>query len=421
MADGFQPDTATRPGTAFHAPQARLVTEAGAPITIDGLPIAPDIVSVKVTLLNSGVGQLELVLNNQRHDLSNRPMLPWWRYNGLAEVGFGARIRVDMRYGAEGWTPMILARITDMTFAFPQAAGAQVTLKGDDLASLLRVNPSGPMIYMEDQEIDVVEATLSESGSGLRLAADRPDSPFSTTIDVTREQSSTYLKFIETFAERMDCEVFVAFDDPGPGRAAPNPTESDPRRVSFHFVPSRSAVLDEMVPLRWGRDIMDFNPKFVVWDLLTSVTARGSVPRGRGTYEARATLPDAINDLHASPGGETPISAAAARAAAFAGENRPEENDLAISEPNLDVERAALKALAKLRASVRTFLTADITTIGFTRLRPGIHVDLSGFYAPFDGVYYVTKTVHTLNASGYLTVSSLRRPGMLDSAGYPGI
>src|SRR4051812_19515965 len=131
MDGDFQPATQTRPGTAFHAPQVRLVTEAGAPVMLGGKPVSSDIVSAKVTLPASGVGQVEIVLNNQRHDQANRPIVPTWRYNGLQAVGFGKRLRIDMRYGAEGWTPMILARVTDMTFTFPQAGAALVTLKGD--------------------------------------------------------------------------------------------------------------------------------------------------------------------------------------------------------------------------------------------------------------------------------------------------
>jgi hypothetical protein len=421
MDGDFQPTTQTLPGTAFHAPQVRLVTEAGAPVTQGGKPVSPDIVSAKVTLLVSGVGQVEIVLNNQRHDDANRPVVPSWRYNGLREVGFGKRLRVDMRYGVEGWTPMILARVTDMTFAFPQAGGALVTLKGDDLVSLLRVSPDEDMIYIDYHEVDMVSDVLQSSGSGMTLS--NPPAPeFSQPMEgLTRKKSVTYLKFIEDLAERMDYEIYAAFDDASPGTPGAGASAADARTVGFHFEPARSATLNAVVPLKWGRDIVEFAPSFTVWDMLTKVTARASVPRERGEIEAEATLDGAINDLHASPsGGPTPLAAGAARAAAFGDENHPEDNATTIPVPDLDTERAALAASAKLRASARKFLTADITTIGFTRLRPGIHVDLSGFSAPFDGVWYVTRTVHTLNASGYLTVSSLRRPGMLDPAGYPG-
>ena len=346
--------------------------------------------------------------------------MPSWRYNGLGEVSFGSRLRVDFRYGAEGWTPMILARITDVGFLFPSGAGSLVTLKGEDLASLLKAKPTMDNIYIDFHEIEMVEMELEASASGLALPATRPDSPFSQPMpSITHEKAKSYLQFIQAFAERMDFEVFVAFNDPSPGRAAPNPSDPDPRPTSFHFEPARSAVLNEVVTLQWGRDIVDFKPTFAVWDILTSATASGSLPRGRGTFTATATLDDAINDLHAAEGGETPIPASAARRAAFDEENRPEENGEQITASNIDQERASLQAVAKLRASARQFLTGDITTIGFTKLRPGIHVNLTGVHPPFDGIYYITKTVHTLSAAGYLTVTSLRRPGMLDPAGYP--
>jgi phage protein D len=73
-----------------------------------------------------------------------------------------------------------------------------------------------------------------------------------------------------------------------------------------------------------------------------------------------------------------------------------------------------------MRKGIRAFLTAEFSTLGLTTIRPGIHVDLKGLYAPFDGIWYVTQTVHTVNAAGYITRTSLRRPGMLDPAGYPG-
>ena len=99
--------------------------------------------------------------------------------------------------------------------------------------------------------------------------------------------------------------------------------------------------------------------------------------------------------------------------------DRARENVEPIPVSNIDEERARLQATAKLRASARQFLTAEITTIGFTGLRPGIHVNLTGFDAPFDGIYYVTQTVHSLTAAGYITKTSLRRPGMLDPSDYP--
>lgn len=83
--------TGTRPGTQFFAPQARLVTELGQAIEIDGQPISADLISVTATLVNNGIGQVEIVLNNQRHDSENRIVAPIWRYNKLDPVSFGSQ------------------------------------------------------------------------------------------------------------------------------------------------------------------------------------------------------------------------------------------------------------------------------------------------------------------------------------------
>ena len=421
MDSDFQPVTETPPGTAFHAPQVRLVNGAGEPIESDGMPISPDIIAAKVTLTHSGAGQVEVVLNNQRHDSDGRPLSPPWRYNNLKPIGFGARVRVDMRYGSEGWTPMLLARITDMGFTFPQAGGALVTLKGEDLLSLLRVNPDADKKYPDMHEIDMVRDVLDVSQCGLKLAGNG-EPEFSTEMtNVTRKKDTTYLKFIEGFAERMDYEIFVDFDDSEPGKAGRNPGEVDKRDVSFHFEPARSGTLDQLVTLQWGRDIIDFMPQFAVWDVLTKCTATGSVPKGRGAISVEVDLEDAISgELHTAPGGVAPLSAGEARSSAFADENRPDDNAPAKQVSNIDEERARLFATAELRKSARKFLTGELTTIGFTRLKPGIHVELKGVSAPFNGIYYVTRAVHSLNSQGYITTASLRRPGMLDAALYPG-
>lgn len=421
MTQSPVPTENARLGTAFFAPQARLVAEDGTPILIGQQPVSADISSVTVTQLNTGVSQVEVVLNNQHHTTDpHRILAPSWRYNKLDTLGFGKRVRIDIRYGSDGWTPMILARITDVGFVFPSAEGAKITLKGEDLLSLLKTKPDENKRHDEVQEVDLVTTLLAESQSGLS-AAGGVNSPFSEPLaTITHEKAKTYLQFIQSLAERMDFEVFVDFENINPGTRGRNPREADARPVKFHFAPSRSATLGTPVTLIYGRDIVDFKPTFKVWDILTGAIADGAVPRGRGRLATQqVAMADAINDLHQASDGPAPLNAAQVRAAAFANENRPAENIETISVTNIDVERAQLQSTAKLRASARQLLTAQVTTIGFPKLRPGEHVDIKEMYAPFDGIWYVTKAVHTLNAAGYITKTSLRRPGMLDASTYP--
>lgn len=407
------------PGTALHAPQVRIVTDKGEPLTVDGNPIAPDIISAVVTLPASGTAVVDIVLNNQRNDKANpnRPATPTWRYNALKEVSFGKVFRVDIRYGKDPWTPMILARITGVDFNFPSAAGAQVTLKGEDFSSLLKLKPEGSMIYMEDHETFIVQSEVTDGAPDLKMAP-LPKSPFKETISLTRPTDKSRLQFISELAERMDFETFVAFNDETPIKD----TGAVDRPVSFHFAPTRSETPGTMVALVWGRDLIDFKPAFNVWDIPTEATASGNVPRDRGAIDEKvsydADKAEVVNDLHKAPNGKDPVDAVKARNEFF--NARPAVNPISVKVENLDTERARRAAVAAMRKGIRAFLTAELSTLGLTTIRPGIHVDLKGLYAPFDGVWYVTQTVHTLNASGYITKVSLRRSGMLDPADYPG-
>ena len=154
------------------------MVEAGEALAIADQPVSQDIISAKVTRVASGVSQVEVVLNNQRHSAEHRPLVPTWRYNGLDPVSFGTRMRVDYRYGNEPWTPMILARVTDIAFLFPQAAGAQVTLQGEDLLSLLKAKPAQDTLYSNQHEVDIVRSAVSTSGASLSVRATAPTPAF---------------------------------------------------------------------------------------------------------------------------------------------------------------------------------------------------------------------------------------------------
>lgn len=404
------------PGTRFFAPQARFVAENGTPILQAGEPVHVDLVSARVTQTHHGISQVSLTLNNQRHHADDRPIFPPWRYNRLDALRFGQRVRVLFRYGKEAWVPMILARITDIAFSFPQSGGAQLTLQGEDLLSLLKTKPAADERYDNKDELEMVRDVLDSRanvGRDLPLAPATHRHTFAETLTtVTHQRTQTYLQFIESLAERLDYEVFVDFDRPT--------DETSP--VSFHFerARSRSSVLDGIVDLTWNKDLVDFRPRFKVWDVYTDAVASGRNPRRRQRVDELVPADEIRRDLHAAPGEPRPLTAIEARNRFFAAENRPPTNTANVEVANLDPQRAAAKASAELLKSARQFLTAELSTIGFTRIRPGIHINLKGLFAPFNGIYYVTQAVHTLDANGYQTQCSVRRPGMLDPAGYPG-
>jgi phage protein D len=400
-------------GRRLFAPQARLVDlESGEPIGA-GAPADTDLVSVKVTQVHSDVSLLSLTMNNQRN-VGGRPVHPPWKYNDLQTLRFGQRVRVDFRYGSESWVPMIAARITDITFSFPQSGGARLTLAGEDFLSLLKRKDTRDKRYRNQDEVAIVRDLLGRSSCGLGLADPLvPRESFSDSLgSVTHQKSQTYLQFIQSLAQRLDYEVFVDFDDP-----------TDPAsEVKFHFEPSRSLALNQIVDVEWTENLIAFNPKFKVWEQFTGAVARGRHPRNRRRIEEDVAAEAVIADLHADPHAEREprlLNAIEARQIFFAEEGHGEENPEPVDVSNLDRDRARVKAAAVLRARAREFLTAEGSTIGLPQLRPGVHVNIKEMRAPFDGLYYVTRAIHSLDDSGYRTEFSVRRPGMLHPEDYP--
>lgn len=463
--------------TKLFAPQARLVDLAAGTVlgattlSVSGPPggprsvavIAPDIISVRVTLTNTGIGQLQVTLNNQRFDHTldpGRPVFPPWKYNdfsqarpqlaasGVGGIRFGQKVRLDMRYGDERWTKMIIAQITDLQFNFPASGGAQLQIVGEDLLSLLKIKPNADKNYERKHEEEIAE----EIWNTVFTAADQR--PAFTIVDSARAQegrtqplrslrqqkSTTYFQFMTEMAERLDYEMYVEFKnlvaaaDASVGQA----TAAALSELQFFFRPARSGEppvapeqdgLDQAdgefhYVLRWGRSLIELNPKFKVFDMPTSAEAVGTNHgrRARGSQRLTQSEIDGLfrRELPVSPNYSDlqMKTALEARADYFGAAGVSSENNDSSQGSNLDEPRLKRKAIASFLKRVREFLTADGKVIGLPRLRPGVHVDIVGFRPPFDGYYYVTKTVHSLDASGYTTQFSLRRPGMLPPEKY---
>jgi len=457
-------------GTKLYAPQARLVdlqsgTVIGATTTTSGGVSAPaigaDIVSVRVTLTNTGIGQLQLTLNNQR-SVGGLPVFPPWKYNdfstarprvdpstGIAAIGFGQKLRLDLRYGDGPWIKMIIAQVTDLQFNFPASGSAQMQVMGEDLLSLLKVKPERDKNYERQQEEEIAEQIWNH----VFTAAEQR--PTFTTVSGARERegrnqplgsvrhakSMTYFQFLQDIADRLDYEMHVEFKnsaaagDASVGQAASATAQSD---LQFFFEPARSSNPPVATPqdgldqadgefhyvLRWGRSLMEFTPKFKVFDQPSRAEAQGTVVgrRGRSSQQLSDSETNDLftRELPLSPnyGTLSMKSALQARQDYFEQLGVSGENNESSSGSNLDEPRLKRKAVAAFLKRAREFMTAEAQVIGLPKLRPGMHVDVVGFRPPFDGYYYVTKTVHSLDASGYKTQLSLRRPGMLPPQNY---
>ncbi len=438
-------------GKAFHAPAARLALledlgPGDQPGTVLPAHIQRDVIDTEVTLLNTGVCTWKVTLNNaftatalERYEAAQdhvtigadepeidgrQGVWPRFKYNDLSRLTPGKRLRIDMRYlgdsgeaggpafeSSSGWIPMISGPITDVQFAFygSGASPATVTILGQDDLSRLTDAEERRHAFGRAAELTHVRRVLARAEYPLREIAMRdvthPDfvTNDSNGVNETIQAGQTFLAFIQKLADRLDYEIFLAFarpDDP----ASP---------LEFHFEPWRSRrapVGSETHVIELGKNLLEFTPSIKVLDQYSRVTVRGRHRDPQLPREVRGEATHAIlaGELHAV-GGETLRTGPEVRDHFFPGR----ENRFTIAnQSNLDEERASEMARSVIRKKARELFTVEMTTLGLPRLRPGRHVELRGMRKPFDGFFYVTKTVHTLNEQGYRTRITGQRPGL---------
>lgn len=456
---------------ALYAPQARLVDLAsgtiigtnvssvmdiGANTTETTTVVSADLISVRVTLINTGVAQLQVTLNNQRF-VEGKPVFPPWKYNdfsarapggstqdsaGTYALTFGQRIRLDLRYANGPWVKMIAARVTNLQFTFPAGGAAQVVVTAEDMLSALKVKPERDVAHDNKQEEAIARDTVSTAGVTIPVRTNELPERAQPLRSARHQQSQTYFQFLTEIADRLDCELHVDFVDRRGEDDERGTVGSGAIDVANELVivmePARSKQLPttkvsnwraadladgEYLELRRGVSMIDFSPTLKVWEMPTSSALSGSHPDRRGRARGRITSANvraAIElELPPSPAYDVePVDAVSARNQFFGEAGDGDTNAEAAHGSGLDETRTRIKALAQIMKKVREFMTAEASTIGVPALRPGVYVHVIGMRPPFDGFFYVTKTVHSLDSNGYRTQLSLRRPGMLPPDAY---
>jgi hypothetical protein len=444
---------AGRPGLTRYAPQVRVVRlgndlraegERGDVLTKD---VLGDLVRAEVTRVNTGISQYTLTFNNwflstaldrSAHSENlgegspteatekngNVSFWPRFKYNDLGVLCFGNRLRIDMRYvpeptagkptdeGDATWTPMVSGPITDMQFSFASGAGAQLTVSGEDDLSPLK-DKQGKRVPMERRsELNIVTQALKKANFPLVPAAPLVAYPDFVKDDgqglqeVVETGQSTF-EFIQKLAGRLDFEVFLefaAFDDP----AAP---------LEFHFEPyrGRAKPVEELRPvfrLDREKNLLDFSPTIKVGDQYSKVVVKGRHRDALLAKEVRGEATHTIiaDELHRDDALDGTLRSGPEVRSAFFGART---NEVTLpNQSNLDEVRADWSAKTTIRKKARELFSIEATTIGVPRLRPGAHVEIRGMRPPFDGFFYITKTVHTFGADGYRTKISACRPGL---------
>jgi len=444
-----------RPGMSFYAPEVRVSKLAASlqasaePGTVLPRGVLGDLMHAEVTRVNSGLSQYTLTFNNaflstaqdrqQRFDdlgagnprellgAKDLPAWPRFKYNDFAQLCFGDRLRVDMRYMPEpgstsldpdatgaGWTPMVAGPITDIRFSFASGQGAQITVSGEDDLSRLKDKHRGRVPMNRRAEVSIVRQVLEKVQYPLKIAnplVKYPDFVLDDTqgIDEALADGQSPFDLIQKLADRLDFEVFLDFGQPSASVPVPP--------LEFHFEPYRGRAkpnehLRSAYRIDRERNLLEFSPSIKVVDQYSRVLVKGRHRDPLLATEVKGEASHQIlsDELHIDTSVDGPLtSGPELREKWFGGQ--PNWTSLP-NQTNLDEVRADWAARTAIRKRARQLFAIEVQCVGGPRIRPGNHVEIRGMRPPFDGFYYVTRTVHTLGTDGYRTRITATRPGM---------
>ena len=96
-----------------------------------------------------------------------------------------------------------------------------------------------------------------------------------------------------------------------------------------------------------------------------------------------------------------------------------EREEVVVNEPQFTLQQAERRAAALLTGRLQKLVEATGTTIGLPNLRAGQRVIIDDVGRRFRGVYFIDKTTHTINDSGYMTKFTAHREAALPRDGGP--
>jgi phage protein D len=153
--------------------------------------------------------------------------------------------------------------------------------------------------------------------------------------------------------------------------------------------------------LEWGISLIDFTPKLSTANQVKSVTVKAWDRKTNKAIKEKVELNDPAVNVNRDLVALLDVPGC-----------RPREEVVA-EETMANPAQARRRAAAILSEKLKAMVEATGTCVGLPDLRAGQQVHVKGLGARFSGVYFVTKSTHTINDSGYITKFTARREAPL--------
>jgi uncharacterized protein len=338
-----------------------------------------DVLDLKVTMDKENLTGFDLTINNWDDSKLD------FKYSDTDTFEVGNRVHIQMGYAGK-LLSMVRGIITSMTPRFPESGTPTLGISGLDVLVKLRDRKPGPN--------DLKTFKKKKDWEIAQIVAERNHLKFNPTKEgpvneLVVQKDQDELRFLMDRAKNIDFDLFIRVD-PVTGQD-----------VLYFVKPTdgRDGRPVRVYRFEWGTNLINFNPQLTISNQVAYVTVRGWDPNSKQSVSYKAGPADLPRTGN---GGMNGPEAADQRLAG--------KEDLVIDLSVTNAQEARIRAVTLLRERSYNFLTGSGQVIGLPDLRPGDNVELLGLGKRFSGEYYVSKVVHSLGSSGYLTQFDVRQP-----------
>lgn len=332
--------------------------------------LANSISSVKVVETLSEGSSFTLQVSDE-FDMNKQKFV--WLDHDLLKVG--NPIEINLGYGSN-LLKMITGKITKLNPSFFTGQPPTIEISGMDTSYDSLKRPATEKTYTNMSYSDIAQDIAKKSG----LKATTEKTP-KVKEPVCRKNDETNLNFLKTLAKGAQFSVWIdrqtqalCFKKPGDNKK-------------------------EIMTLELGKDLISFSPVINTAYLVSEVEVRSHNPQD----------PSKPIIGKAKAGSEQAQESGKQQASQVA--KKVHKAPKRVITDRLVHSKAEADAIAKaeLNKASDTFITGDVSCVGLPQIRPGICIKLDKVGKIFSGKYYVTKTTHTANNSGYQTTFGVKR------------
>jgi phage protein D len=354
-------------------------------IKIGGKP-QPELKNAVISLdVDENIEKASMFTMNINEGLDLKTQKFTWLDSKLLDPAGGADVEIYMGYASRAERikePLITGIITALNPSFPSTGIPTLTVQGYGHSYCLQkpvVNKKKRTFDKEKEYGDVAKKIASEH----KLGVGTIDSTIKPCEKITQNQEESDYKFLKRLADRFGYEFFI-------------------RNKKLYFRKPRDNE-EEVMTLRWGKELISFNPRLSTAEVVSKVTVKGHNQKDpKKPITGIATLKDIEF--------KEPKAKSAAEFAKNAMKKEIEKSEHDFPVCNEEDAKALAKAL--LMKANNSLIEGSCECIGIPELRSGTNVLIKGIGKRFSGKYYIKSVKHSIGDAGYTNSFEVRRGGI---------